>query len=102
MVLVDKNVGNSKDSANINENKSVFAIGDYRHNLPNKDQSDLHSSKVSQLPKQFLSWDDGAVFNSKYAKDVSKDDFKNSAAFKLTSFKRTILDDHKKIKHNKK
>jgi hypothetical protein len=65
MMLVDKNV-NCTNS----ENKSVFSIGDYRHNLPYKEDADHHSSKVSQLPKTFFGWNDGTKFNAKYKKDI--------------------------------
>lgn len=65
MMLVDKTINDKK----CNDNKSIFSIGDYRHNLAMKQEADLYSSKVSQLPKNFLSWDDGTTFNPKYKRD---------------------------------
>lgn len=68
MVLVDKNTNNPKDTLN-NPNKSVYSIGDYRHNLVLKEDADKYSSTVTQLPKSFLAWDDGKKFNPKLKKD---------------------------------
>ena len=68
MVLVDKNTNNPKDTLN-NPNKSIYSIGDFRHNLVLKEDADKYSSTVSQLPKSFLAWDDGKKFNQKYKKD---------------------------------
>jgi len=68
VVLVDKNTNNPKDTLN-NPNKSIYSIGDFRHNLVLKEDADKYSSTVSQLPKSFLAWDDGKKFNQKYKKD---------------------------------
>ncbi len=64
-VLVDKNINDKK----YKDQRSVFSIGDYRHNLIYKNDSEFFASQVSQQPKNFLSWDDGAKFNPKYKKD---------------------------------
>jgi hypothetical protein len=69
MVWVDKGLNPDRQNV-IKENKSIFSLGDYRHNLPYKDQTDYFSSKVSSQPKQFLSWDDGTKFNPKFKKDI--------------------------------
>lgn len=66
-MLVDKKENNKKEE--MKDHKSIFSIGDYRHNIALKHEADLYSSKVNQLPKQFLSWDDGTKFNPKYKKD---------------------------------
>jgi len=68
MVLVDKNINNPNDNLN-NPNKSVYSIGDYRHNLVLKEDADKYSNTVSQFPKTFAAWDDGKKFNQKYKKD---------------------------------
>lgn len=68
-MLVDKNLNDQKSTTQF-DRKSVFSLGDYRHNLPYKEQADFYSSTVSQLPKSFLSWQDDTVFNPKYKKDV--------------------------------
>ena len=67
-MLVDKNM-NDKKSINQSERKSIFSIGDFRHNLLYKEQADFYSSTVSKLPKNLLAWDDGSVFNPKLKKD---------------------------------
>lgn len=67
-MLVDKNTNNPKDTLN-NPNKSIYSIGDYRHNLVMKEDADKYSSTVKQMPKSFLAWDDGKKFNQKYRKD---------------------------------
>lgn len=81
MVLVDKNLNNKK-SKNYKADKSVFSIMDYRHNLIEKSDADHHMSKVNQMPKQFLSWNDDTVYHPKYKRDVSK-----SSIEKLTKHK---------------
>ncbi len=78
MALVDKNLNNPKITNLKSEEKSVFSYGDYRHNLPNKEEALKYSSKVSQMPKQFLSWDDKKVFNAKYKRDVTPNLLKNA------------------------
>jgi hypothetical protein len=67
MVLVDKNIN---DKNNL-DNKSVFSIGDYRHNLNYKYQVDLYSTGINKKPKQFFDWDDGIKFNPKSNKNKS-------------------------------
>jgi hypothetical protein len=54
MILVDKESNNPK--RDVKSDKSVFAIGDYRHNLAYKEDADLHMSKVSHQPKEFFTW----------------------------------------------
>lgn len=49
-ILVDEN----------QDRKSVFSLNDYRHNLRTKEECDLHSSKVSQAPKEFITWNSGS------------------------------------------
>lgn len=68
-MLVDKNL-NDKSEIMINPNKSIYSIGDFRHNMMSKEDADLHSSKVSQYPKQIFSWDDGKKYVPKFKKDV--------------------------------
>lgn len=68
MVLVDKNTNNPSDTLN-NPNKSIYNIGDFRHNLVIKEDADKYSSMISPKPKQFLAWDDGKKFNQKLKKD---------------------------------
>lgn len=67
-MLVDKNTNNPKDTLN-NPNKSIYSIGDYRHNLVLKEDADKFANTVTQMPKAFLAWDDGKKFNTKYKKD---------------------------------
>jgi hypothetical protein len=52
-----------------NPNKSIFNIGDYRHNLVLKEDADIYSNNINKKPKQFLAWDDGKIFNQKFKKD---------------------------------
>jgi hypothetical protein len=66
--LVDKDINNRIDTLN-NPNKSIFNIGDYRHNLVLKEDADVYSNNVNQKPKQFLAWDDGKKFNEKIKRD---------------------------------
>jgi len=67
-MLVDKNINNPKDVIN-NPNKSIFSIGDFRHNLVMQEDADYYSSLVSPKPKQMFAWDDGKKFNPKLKKD---------------------------------
>ena len=60
-MLVDKN----------QYNKSVFNIGDFRHNVATKENADLHMNKVSKSPKEFFSWSGKErVYNPHFKKDV--------------------------------
>jgi hypothetical protein len=68
MMLVDKNLNNPNDNLN-NPNKSIYSIGDYRHNLVLKEDADKFSNTVRQFPKTFIGWDDGKKFNEKSKKD---------------------------------
>jgi hypothetical protein len=67
MVLVDKQF-NEKKFIN-SDTKSIFSIGDYRHNLNFNNEVNMYSSKISQKPKKFFDWDDGLKFNPKYKRD---------------------------------
>ena len=67
-MLVDKNINNRQDTLN-NPNKSIYSLGDFRHNLVLKEDADKFSSTVRHEPKSFLAWDDGKKFNQKYKKD---------------------------------
>jgi hypothetical protein len=73
-MLVDKSLNDRKNSKEIS-GRSVFSLGDFRHNLPYKEQTDFYMSKVSQQPKNLLAWDDGLKFNPKYKHDVPFDLF---------------------------
>jgi hypothetical protein len=67
MILVDKSFKNRNKE--INNEKSVFSIGDFRHNLVFKTDSDVNMSKVSKNPKEFFKWNDDREFNPKYKHD---------------------------------
>lgn len=71
MIYVDKDI-NPKRLKPIKyyPNKSIFNIGDFRHNVSTKEETQLYGSQVSQLPKKFFDWDDGTKFNPKYKKDI--------------------------------
>ena len=63
MILVDKEANNP--NRDVKSEKSVFSIGDYRHNLPYKPDADLHMSKVSHKPKEFFIWKDDNMNNNR-------------------------------------
>lgn len=67
-MLVDKNTNHPKETLK-NPNKSIYSIGDFRHNLVMKEDTDYYSSLVSHQPKQMLAWDDGKKFNPRLKKD---------------------------------
>ena len=70
LVYVDKDLNPSKiKPLKYNKLKSVFSYGDFRNNVLTKKQQEYYDSQVSQLPKQFLKWDDGIKFNPKLKKD---------------------------------
>jgi hypothetical protein len=74
MVLVDKNENlnhpqTTRNLNNIKENKSVFSLGDFRHNLPYIQDANQYMEKVSQKPKEFFHWNDGTTFNPKFKRD---------------------------------
>ena len=67
---VDKELNPSKvKPPDYNPMKSVFSYCDFRNNVLTKEQHEYFDSKVSQLPKQFLNWDDGTKFNPRYRRD---------------------------------
>lgn len=67
-MLVDKNTNDQKEPLK-NPNKSIYSIGDFRHNLVMKEDADYYSSLVNHKPKRLLAWDDGKKFNPKLKKD---------------------------------
>ena len=67
---VDKDLNPSKiKPPQFNKMKSIFNYCDFRNNVMTKQQHEYYDSKVSQLPKQFLQWDDGTKFDPKYKRD---------------------------------
>ena len=50
--------------------KSVFSLGDFRHNIRIKSNVSFYGNQISQKPKQFFDWDDGKKFNPKFKKDI--------------------------------
>lgn len=63
MQLVDINNLNNNPS-----NRSIFSIGDYRHNLAFKQECE-NQLNISYEPKKFFDWDDGRYYNNKKKKD---------------------------------
>lgn len=71
MVFVDKELNPKKIKViDYDKNKSIFSYGDFRNNVVTKAQHIYYDSKVSQVPKRFLSWDDKTKFNPKFKKDI--------------------------------
>jgi hypothetical protein len=71
MVFVDKDINPPKNKIlNYDKNRSIFNLGDFRHNVVTKKQHVYYDSKVSQEPKKFFDWDDKTRFNPKYKKDI--------------------------------
>ena len=61
MILVDKD----------QKNKSIFSIGDFRHNIANGEEAKKFSSQVKQEPKNLLAWNDFSVYNPKVSRDTT-------------------------------
>lgn len=59
MLLVDK----------LQMEKSIFSIGDFRHNIFDKELSQKYAASVSKNPKVFFQWDDTKNFDPKLKKD---------------------------------
>ncbi len=59
MILVDKD----------QKNKSIFSIGDFRHNIAFGDEAQKHSSQVMQVPKSMFGWNDNKRYNQRLKKD---------------------------------
>ena len=66
VLLVDKNL-NPKLTKN---NRSIFNLGDFRHNVIFDEERKIFDNLVNKNPKKFFDWDDGTRFNPKYKKDV--------------------------------
>ena len=58
-----------KDS---NSNKSVFSLGDCRHNVNTKEDADSYSANISQNPKKFNPWTNTEIYNPKFKRDVEQ------------------------------
>ncbi len=70
LVYVDRELNPSKiKPPEFNKSKSIFSYNDFRNNVLTKEQHEYYDSKVNQMPKQFLCWDDGTKFNPKYKRD---------------------------------
>ena len=70
LAYVDKDLNPSKiKPPEYNKTKSIFSYCDFRNNVLTKKQHEYYDSKVNQLPKQFLCWDDGTKSKTKYKKD---------------------------------
>jgi hypothetical protein len=63
---VDKNL-NSKNNEN---GRSIFCLGDFRHNLNFKSEAETYQKGLSTQPKRLLAWDDGTIFNPKTKRDI--------------------------------
>lgn len=57
-----------KDNGSKINNKSIFSIGDFRHNVSFKDDMIKYQEGISEKPKRFFDWDDGKRYNPKKAK----------------------------------
>lgn len=71
MAFVDRNINPKKCKLPLeyNPNRTVFSLGDFRHNVISKEQRLYNDSKVNQKPLRFFDWDDGKKFNPKTKKD---------------------------------
>lgn len=76
MALVDKElnpkrrINETSGEAFENNARSIFNLGDFRHNLRTEKMAREYDTKVSQKPRQFFDWDDGKRYDPKYKKDV--------------------------------
>ena len=71
VVWVDKELNIKKGRNSISNNKrSIFNIGDFRHNVMTTENAELYGSQVSQMPKIFFDWNDGTKYNPKSKKDI--------------------------------
>jgi len=52
-----------------NENKSVFASGDYRHNVFTKEEAKENSRYAKIEEKRYFNWDDQLIFDQKRKRD---------------------------------
>lgn len=57
------------ESDKVDETRSIFHIGDFRHNLPTEALARKYDTKISQKPRLFFEWNDGTKFDPKYKKD---------------------------------
>ena len=68
-LLRDKKFETDKDNK-IDKTRSIFHIGDFRHNLPTEELARKYDTKILQKPRLFFEWNDGTKFNPKSKKDV--------------------------------
>ena len=70
LTYVDKDLNPSKiKPPKYNKMKSIFSYCDFRNNVLTKKQHEYYDSKVSQLPKLFLCWDNRTNLNPKFKRD---------------------------------
>lgn len=64
MQLVDVN-----NLSNNPSNRSIFSIGDYRHNLAFEHECEENQLNISNEPKKFFDWDDKRDYDNKKKRD---------------------------------
>ncbi|MCQ2819770.1 MAG: hypothetical protein MJ252_21100 [archaeon] len=58
------------DDSKIDKSRSIFHIGDFRHNVNTEKMARQFDTKILQVPRKFFEWNDGTTFNPKYKKDI--------------------------------
>lgn len=71
MLLIDKNlVPKITNKSVLLKQKSIFNLGDFRHNVRSEEERKYNDNLVSQKLKKFFDWDDGKAFDPKNKKDI--------------------------------
>jgi hypothetical protein len=53
-------------------NKSIFNIGDFRHNVTTREVADMYTANISKSPKEFMTWrENERLFNPRFKTDVN-------------------------------
>ena len=50
-------------------NRSIFSIGDYRHNVRSVNEVSKYQEGLNKEPKRFFDWDDGKQYDPKKTRD---------------------------------
>jgi hypothetical protein len=61
------------DKQNINQEKSIFSLGDFRHNLMTKETTESNMINLQRSPKRFNQWMNSDMYHPNFKRDVNEE-----------------------------
>ncbi len=77
------------DKHNITQEKSIFSLGDFRHNVMTKETTESNMINLQRSPKRFNQWTNDDIYHPKFKRDVNEE--------KIENFKQQKEEANKKI-----